>query len=680
VVAELDFDELLRELNCWPSEPEFKRFLELLREALMQSPNATCFYGMAGAENGLLVDVFETIQQTQSKEFPQVEDDFENDDFAKNVTRYFCLPFLQSFFDVAQSTGEWAPLIADFTLYTKSLTQDTNVLKLGDATTARYRAKRWTTNSTETSENSSVSIYARRHLPDGLVVDRTFAKLNWVTARHAMLAFELKRSIEEPGLLRDARHKLARDCLNASRDGALLSVETPVLIGVVGDGANWRFELLHVLMSSASSANDHASDVVYADVVHTFKPQVAIQESSNYHLGINEIKDFLNTGRASERIKSFCRAMLGALWLSGKRLRVNTFAQKIGERIGESLPTALSVLVVRGVATFHITSYLNVTDRSAVVKATMQLWPTNQAAATTDAAPLSVAPHDASRDSTTAAASASTANTSRPPPKLPQIIEQLKSKGVDSPVSNRTRSRKPAAPPVSATPAIALPTAAPPTAPPVSSPATPTLPPTPTAPPAAPSMAPSISPQHVVLKLMGENDDVTAIKRELKMRSVLATWNKGVLIDGIVPIMALPMPSDVPFIVMEHYGVDLAQVDLTDDVTRNAVVRAFPAFESMLKLIHDAGYVVFDLWPRNILVQRNGSVVKLWLIDLESMLREGEPCVDTPQLRLDDLNPQTAHIGDDWVRWDRVKLFVERKGLVPFALVNKAASATNSTN
>jgi hypothetical protein len=99
-------------------------------------------------------------------------------------------------------------------------------------------------------------------------------------------------------------------------------------------------------------------------------------------LRINEIKDFLNTGRASERIKSFCRAMLGALWLSGKRLRVNTFAQKIGERIDESLPTALSVLVVRGVATFHITSYLNVSDRSAVVKATMELWTTNAGSVT----------------------------------------------------------------------------------------------------------------------------------------------------------------------------------------------------------------------------------------------------------------------------------------------------------
>jgi hypothetical protein len=122
VDTNLNFEALLHKHSCWASDVALHRFLELLREALIQSPNATCFYGTAGAENGLLVDVFETIQQTQSKEFPQVEDDFQND-VEKNVTHYFCLPFLQSFFDVAQSTGEWAPLIADFTLYTKSLTQ-----------------------------------------------------------------------------------------------------------------------------------------------------------------------------------------------------------------------------------------------------------------------------------------------------------------------------------------------------------------------------------------------------------------------------------------------------------------------------------------------------------------------------------------------------------------------------
>jgi hypothetical protein len=65
------------------------------------------------------------------------------------------------------------------------------------------------------------------------------------------------------------------------------------------------------------------------------------------------------------------------------------------------------------------------------------------------------------------------------------IIVQLEKKGVNSPVSNRTRSRTPATlatsalPPVSATPtlpATALPTAAPPTAPPVSPSVTSTLP------------------------------------------------------------------------------------------------------------------------------------------------------------------------------------------------------------
>jgi hypothetical protein len=488
-------------------------------------------------------------------------------------------------------------------------------------------------------------------------------------------------------------------------------------------------------------------------------------------LRINEIKDFLKTGRASERIKSFCRAMLGALWLSGKRLRVNTFAQKIGERIDESLPTALSVLVVRAVATFHITSYLNVSDRAAVVQATMELWTTNAAA---------------SHDSTTAVAFVSTADTSEPPPALRQALEsadsavgltgavddddarlaserkstasarrnaeaapaagavgaaaidsaavdnarttitrksarlqsvqaaeaakvkaavptptaafapahnkrvgkknaaiivQLEKKGVNSPVSNRTRSRTPATlatsalPPVSATPtlpATALPTAAPPTAPPVSPSVTSTLPPpTPTAPstaPIAPSTSSSTSPQRcVVLKFIGTGNSArVAIKREREMRGELVAANGGVLIDGIVPIMDLPMPPDAPFIVMAHLGVDLAQVDLTDGVTRNAVVRAFPAFESMLARIHAAGWVVFDLWPRNILVQRDGSVVKLWLIDLESMLREGARCADTPQLRLDDLKSQTAEFADDLKRWDRVKLFVELKGLVPF--------------
>jgi hypothetical protein len=267
VDTNLNFEALLHKHSCWASDVALHRFLELLREALIQSPNATCFYGTAGAENGLLVDVFETIQQTQSKEFPQVEDDFQND-VEKNVTHYFCLPFLQSFFDVAQSTGEWAPLIANFTLYTKSLTNAAlENAKASDAT-ARYRAKRWTTNSIETSENSCVSIYALRHVPDGLVVDRTMAQLNRVTARYAMLAFDLKRSIEKPGLFYDAQYELTRHCLYASRDGAVASVETPVLIGVVGDGANWRFEVLHIhLPSESAKVNDNAA--AYVDVKHT---------------------------------------------------------------------------------------------------------------------------------------------------------------------------------------------------------------------------------------------------------------------------------------------------------------------------------------------------------------------------------------------------------------------------
>lgn len=177
---------------------------------------------------------------------------------------------------------------------------------------------------------------------------------------------------------------------------------------------------------------------------------------------------------------------------------------------------------------------------------------------------------------------------------------------------------------------------------------------------AAPRKPVPLSTGRVVFKLC--HNALTSITAEVAARASLRQVD-GRLIDGIVPILDFPL-ANMPFIVMPHCGGDLEHADLTDDSLRHAIVQAYAQFEATLLAIHRAGFVVFDLYPRNILVQRvpDGSV-KLWLTDLESMLKVGAPCRGSPQKRVSGLAPETADPEDDWVRWELVKTFVDSKGL-----------------
>lgn len=191
-----------------------------------------------------------------------------------------------------------------------------------------------------------------------------------------------------------------------------------------------------------------------------------------------------------------------------------------------------------------------------------------------------------------------------------------------------------------------------------------------------------VLPERVVIKTLGMMDDMSSIdhkmldtvgdmssiKYEREVRDALKARNGGELFDGIVALVDLPVR--VPFIVMRNCGVDLDRVDLTNDAIRGAVENAFSPFEELLRRIHGVGYVVLDLWTSNILVETIGQKplkVKLWLVDLESMLPQGAQCSGTPQKRVANWLPKTAEYDDDWKRWDLVKKFVAAKGLVPFS-------------
>lgn len=105
---------------------------------------------------------------------------------------------------------------------------------------------------------------------------------------------------------------------------------------------------------------------------------------------------------------------------------------------------------------------------------------------------------------------------------------------------------------------------------------------------------------------------------------------------------------------------------------RAAVLRAMDDFKTnTLDAIHSKRRVVFDMWPRNILVQtfdNNGQFsVKLWLVDLESMLDEDQECGGSFIKRVEGLETMmVATKKHDIARWNLIVAFVEANGLEPF--------------
>lgn len=432
------------------------------------------------------------------------------------------------------------------------------------------------------------------------------------------------------------------------------------MVGIVGDGLKWRFVLLHKHLKREEDVKSSHNCVVY----HDGGGVVAAVSSKTYELDISSL---MSGEMVPASVVSFFQVLLGALSLGAKQLRVNTFASSICDNV-DSLPNVLCEFGVPNVATFRITAYVCTSKRHAVVEADAK-WQLPR-----PTPPVVIKSATSSAASTTSVAVSTTSTLALPTREIGAVL---------SASSSIRRIRRRVRKTARATPSVSS-TSAPPTsarvgdADPVE-PATrrhgrlaPAVEPAARAEPATVAPAPTFDGElqlceRVVLKLPGKYKN--SIDKERDARQLLS--DGGNLIDGIVPILSFPRAADMPFIVMPNCGVDLDSIDLTDERMRDAVVRAFGAFEKTLHAIHAKKHVVFDLWPRNILVQRvvdtkDKLEVKLWLVDLESMLAEGEPCSGTPQLHVTGFSPQVASAADDMKRWRWIQDFVEHKGAKRF--------------